>query len=76
MAFPQVIPSLFVVELEAATGRLRYKLVGTLADEYAGIRMAGRYLGEFMTGQTEQSARFFDSIYRRLRAPACSRLNR
>ncbi|MBL8711053.1 MAG: PAS domain-containing protein [Rhodospirillaceae bacterium] len=67
-AIPQVMPTLLVVELEPETARLRFRLSGTRADEFAGEVMAGRYLDSFFAGQSEKAARFFDAIYRRVAA--------
>lgn len=58
--------SLLIVELEPESQRLRYRMVGTLFDDIAGIPLTGRYLDEFFAGPTEKSARFFDQTYRRI----------
>src|SRR5690606_11665391 len=65
-AVSKLMPGLHIVELEAGSERLRYRLVGTLSDDFAGMRITGRYLDEFFTGPTQKAARFFDDIYRRI----------
>jgi hypothetical protein len=57
---------LHIVEMEAGTQRLRYRLVGTQSDDLSGMSLTGRYLDEFFAGRTEKGARFFDDIYRRI----------
>jgi hypothetical protein len=69
-AIPHLMPGLLIVELEPDSQRLRYRLVGTLSDDIAGISLTGRYLDEFFGGPTEKSARFFDAIYRRIAVTA------
>lgn len=66
VAIGPMMRGLHIVEMEENTQRLRYRLVGTLADDLAGISLTGRYLDEFFTGPTEKGARFFDDIYRRV----------
>lgn len=65
-AVPRLVPSLHIVELERATDRLRYRLVGTRSDALAGSNLTGRYLDEFFRGETAAAARFFDLLYRRI----------
>lgn len=65
-AVPKLVPSLHIVEMEPATNRLRYRLVGTRSDSLAGSNLTGRYLDEFFEGETEPAARFFDTLYRRI----------
>lgn len=66
IAVAPMMRGLHIVEMEDGTERLRYRMVGTLSDDIAGMSMTGRYLDEFFTGPTEKPARFFDSIYRRI----------
>lgn len=66
MAVPRLMPALHIVEMEEGSDRLRYRLVGTLSDNFNGMHITGHYLDEFFTGPTEESARFFDDIYRRI----------
>lgn len=63
---PLILPNLLLVELEPETERLRYRLVGTLADEYTGFNLKGVYMDELFGTKTDKSARFFDKIYRRI----------
>jgi hypothetical protein len=66
VAVANAMRGLHIVEMEEGTKRLRYRLVGTLSDEVAGMSLTGRYLDEFFAGLTEKGARFFDQIYRRI----------
>lgn len=65
-AVAPMMRGLHIVEMEEGTGRLRYRMVGTLSDDIAGMSLTGHYLDELFTGPTERSARFFDKIYRRI----------
>ena len=48
-ALKSVLPNLFIVEIEPAPFRVRYRLVGTKAVQVIGFDITGRYLDELLT---------------------------
>lgn len=63
---PRLLPNLVIVELLPESQRLRYRLLGTKADEYAGFNMAGVYLDELYGRDIADAVHFFEKIYRRI----------
>jgi hypothetical protein len=53
VALKDLLPNLFIAEVEHAPFRIRYRLVGTKAVQITGFDITGRYLDELLSGQPD-----------------------
>jgi hypothetical protein len=61
MAIKEHLPAIWLLDVELAPFRLRYRLVGTKIDQMTGMRLTSRWMTEahpHIAGQTELLARF------------------
>jgi hypothetical protein len=49
----EILPNIFIAEVEHAPFRIRYRLVGTKAVQITGFDITGRYLDELLSGQPD-----------------------
>jgi hypothetical protein len=52
-ALRDVLPNLFIADIEPGPFRVRYRLVGTKAVQVIGFDITGRYLDELLTAEPE-----------------------
>jgi hypothetical protein len=64
-AIKPLLPSLLLTEFELDPFRVRYRLVGTLVDQWNGVSITGRYLEEIAERGTEGAIAHLQISYRR-----------